>query len=318
MYFYQTSSSKGQQVMRGPYLLPRSQLLNASDLGSTDFQSLSKSVCERSIYDTEVISLDVQLELRGRITTTEYTESFKSMQSGMTKSDWCRYLGITENQHKNFSTGRTKVSTSVLYSIENLLISHSYFLEMTAFALATLSFESVAVADMDRVQFGHHSIHFVEAMQKSRNLSLMYYWSRRTHIDICQAYIYLDTFSSRKEHISTWLKSPEYAAFQVAKSRAPAEKYPLDIDLSLRKDVMTLIKHTKSQNTQSDLADELSGLADRIFDSCVFGVGQYQGSDKIALLEAILGKNNSEHDLDYTSATEGLLIPDEKSITIDM
>lgn len=46
----------------------------------------------------------------------EYRKAFKD--SGLKASSWCKFLGISEYQHRNYQNGRTKVPERVSNIIE--------------------------------------------------------------------------------------------------------------------------------------------------------------------------------------------------------
>lgn len=49
----------------------------------------------------------------------EYRKAFKD--SGIKASSWCKFLGISEYQHRNYQNGRTKVPGRVSNAIDSAL-----------------------------------------------------------------------------------------------------------------------------------------------------------------------------------------------------
>lgn len=50
----------------------------------------------------------------------EYRKAFKD--SGLKASSWCKYLDITQHQHRNYQNGRTVVPEMVAVSAKQLVV----------------------------------------------------------------------------------------------------------------------------------------------------------------------------------------------------
>ncbi len=319
MYFYQITNHKGQTEFVGPYLLTRSDLLNRISnadskkqypISEEDSLVLESAERELTLYNNARLPFDAVLRIRDRLTTYEYREVFEINAKSMSKEDWMIYCGINESQHLNYHSGRSVVKGGVCQKLHDLLISHSYVLESSAFALATLLIDGSPVHQLDYKAYGANSIKLLAALKSSRNLALEYYWSNRSHVDVMQTYIYNETYAQRKgsidsmnQSLGNWMFTPEYSAFSATrdakdkqhnKSRNVSNKNALNIFKLLQKSQDERLTPEQRQATKSLLQEVVGSLS-------AFG-GMMSEADIMKWVESMVGRD-TDHKIAYTEAS---------------
>lgn len=236
MYFYKVEKN-GRFTYRGPYILGREELLEMDSVSSHKFglsaedREYLESAFSRAyrVHDSDFMELYSRLEIRDSISSHEYDEAYKYYQQGVELDEWLMLMGINQNQHWNLKSGRSKVPTLIAYKVADMLINHSYILESTGFLLSTMEIDGVRVLDYDQEAFGLHSPRLLQSVRNSYSLQLTYYWGRRTHHELCQAFVYMKTHDSRQatgDLSRSHTQSPEYFASSLKLRKQQKKKQP--------------------------------------------------------------------------------------------
>ncbi|MEF1309916.1 hypothetical protein QTO01_07400 [Vibrio mytili] len=150
----------------------------------------------------------------------------------MSTEDWCVAMAITESKHWNLMSGRTKGDQFAIRKMSDLVICQSYVLEATAFLLTTETIDGKHVDKMSAEEFGKNSIAILGLLRNSYDVLLQHYWSHRSHIDVGQSYIYMQTHNERLDAKGLQMKrlmynkstTPEYHAFLIRPVKAERKK----------------------------------------------------------------------------------------------
>ncbi|MFC5081172.1 hypothetical protein VTH8203_01636 [Vibrio thalassae] len=319
MYFYEierVSENGFKKEIHGPFLVNARKLLELHEsiggkasLTVEDIDILQSAKKQYTLYENTPLPLDTDFIIRNRATMHEYKAVFTLNKPLYKLTDWLDYVGINESQHRNINSGRTTVGCGVLKKLHDILISHSFVLESTAFALSSLEIDGESVQGFDRNQFGDHAPTLLGALKSSRNIMLTYYWSSRSHIDLMQAYIYLSTFDMRRKshYVNSWYMSPEYYAF--ISRRAIKSSKKLNKKMAIR--LLELLKKHKDSDSTPEQKQALDDLIGDALSTLAFCGTTVSAEKKIETLEKLItGGQGGKRDLDFTYSASGLHVPE--------
>jgi len=212
-----------QKFITGPFLLPVVKMLELNtllndkqQLGERDFEVLNLSEQEIGIYGTEILSPEDKLVLRDQFSTIEYRSIFSQYSSmGYKVSEWSDVLGITDSKHKNLLSGRTKLDKLQSRQLANMCMAHSYIQELSAMYLSSLNVNGVNIANSNQSDFGRLSLKCLHALKTSASIALRYYWSQRSHIDVCSLHPTIqklqNSSTASNQSVDNWLKTAEWS-----------------------------------------------------------------------------------------------------------
>ncbi|MFM2668561.1 hypothetical protein AAFX24_27860 [Vibrio mediterranei] len=316
MYFY-IRQENDKRVFFGPFMLPKADLIEDSDSGKStlhpDDQEFLQSTDQVVLIDRATqMTLDCELRARTSISKLEYTAVYEYFKETMSTADWCLSLGITDSQHWNLRAGRTTPNAFIVQRLSDMLICKSYIYEVTAFVLASIEVNGQLVDEMNAEEFGKHSLAILHALRNSYDLTMKYYWSHKTHLDVAQAHIYMQTHQERLESSGLRMKriminkmaSPEFAAFRALPVKVKRNR-SFDRDL-----VQRMLEHDLTTQLSPDQKEGIDRLLRDALRAIDFVGGNVSDSDPKETWELILGTKSYDRDYDYIDHHIGLPVPD--------
>lgn len=317
MYFYKHLNDDGQIEYVGPFVQPRENLLDdvynclesgkPTTLTESEIDILENSDKEVSIYSPNQIELSAIVTIRKHLSHHEYRYIYESNKDAMKLSEWLEFTDINNSIHGNYLCGRSLVKGSAAKKLIDLMIAHSYLLEATAFKILRLHINGQKIEEMSRKVFGENSLQIHRVLKSCRNAGLEYYWQQRSHIELMQTAIYIETDNLRREQVSTgqskfmtsWGDTAEFSAFTV-KRNTKADKAYDDRSAAMSKKLSELLNQLKATRYSSLSQNQIEASEALIIQS-MKTLSTFtevtEGSELLKMLDDLLGyKEKSSND----------------------
>ncbi|MEZ8238666.1 MULTISPECIES: hypothetical protein [Vibrio] len=244
MYFYRNQLADESYEYVGPFVMAKEMLYEEvakserenkiNTFTESEMKVLETSTFEHSIYSINPMELNSKLSVRGHLSHYEYRYIYEANKEAMSIQEWLTFTEINNNKHLNYMSGRSLVKGALVKKLCDLMISHSYLLETTAFKLIRCVVDNRSVESLSRSEYGQYSVEFLRVLRSCKNAGLEYYWSCRSHVDLMQTRIYVETDSLRRNQsadanetafMSDFDKTSEFNAMNVKRNTASDKKY---------------------------------------------------------------------------------------------
>ncbi|BCL74116.1 hypothetical protein TUMSATVNIG1_61000 (plasmid) [Vibrio nigripulchritudo] len=224
MYFMKVKVPGKQDTYYGPYILKRSNLLSlankgCSGLSKEDCSVLNNAAEETTLYAGTIVQPGETLILRDSLSISEYKAVYDLNRSLYSVKEFAEIVGITPSVHTHILGGRKAITPQIVKPLTDLCVSHSFIHELTGLSLAGMTLNGKAVSSMKGPDFGHFARHLLRELRDSPQLALRYYWSKRSHIELCSLYTTMQSQLERESlgtTIDRFAQSPEHYAQKAA------------------------------------------------------------------------------------------------------
>ncbi|MEZ9700608.1 hypothetical protein AB4455_25945 [Vibrio sp. 10N.261.46.E12] len=317
MYFYKHLNEDGQIEYVGPFIRPRENLLDdvykclesgkSTTLTEDELHILENSEKEVSIYAPNQIELSALIKFRKHLSHHEYRYIYECNKDAMNLSEWFEFIDINSSIHGNYLCGRSLVKGSTAKKLVDLMIAHSYLLEATAFKILRLHINGQKIEDMSRKEFGNNSLDVHKLLKCCRNIGLEYYWHQRSHIDLMQTAIYIETDALRREQMSTgqskfmtsWGDTAEFTAFAVKRNPKADHAYEHRSTVMTKKlsELLNQLKATRYSNLSKSQIEASEALIVQSMKTLSIFTEVIEDSELLKMLDDLVGyKDKSSND----------------------
>ncbi|CAH6936174.1 conserved hypothetical protein [Vibrio chagasii] len=317
MYFYKHLNDDGQIEYVGPFVQPREPLLEdvykcqengkLTTLTEKEIYILENSDKEVSIYSPNEIELSAVVTIRKQLSHHEYRYIFECNKDAMKLSEWLEFNNANNSIHGNYLCGRSLVKGAAAKKLIDLMIAHSYVLEATAFKILRLHINDQKIEEMSRKEFGANSVQVHRILKSCRNIGLEYYWHQRSHIDLMQTSIYIETDAIRRDKanseqskfMTSWGDTAEFSAFAVKRNHRADLAYEERSAVMSNKlcELLNQLKATRYANLSQSQIEASEALIVQSMKTLTTFTEVVEGSELLRMLDDLLGyKEKSNND----------------------